>query len=335
MATIEIRADYIGTLPRYTLCDEQDYTDQCSAIDEHAMGFFTGVPSLGFDNIPSHAKDYVAPFIKPNVIPRRGARAPDGSPPYEFRFLSDHCARVVAASIQEGDDQRLSAMSGYGLDRQIAKVVMISSLCKDVSDIYTRKAWQVYTDPGSSTELTKAHRLLKGEEDSFKSGVAIPWATRTVLFDGTYYEGDVKLLQENTLYRSSVSHHTAVRECFMVDHQQRKVWFFQSTCRDVKDHPLTLSDVHSAIDKLGMFTGAGQEYQLVIVIFTDWLRRIIHGSKFEPTPPDLSCNTTSMKGRASSESPTPEDQAVVSRLSTLIVRHCSYPQRPKVYLKRK
>ena len=145
---------------------------------------------------------------------------------------------------------------------------MISTLFKNSSAVYTRKTWQVYTDPGSATELTKVHRLAK-EETAFKSGVAIPWATRTVLFDGTHYEGDVKLLQENTLYRSSVSHHLAVGDCFMVDHQQRKVWFFQSTCRDVKDHPLTLSAVHSAIDKLGMFTGAGQEYKLVIVIFTD------------------------------------------------------------------
>ena len=61
-------------MPRYTLFDEQDYTNQRSAVDENASEFFTDVPSLGFDNIPENAKDYVAPFIKPNVIPRRGVR---------------------------------------------------------------------------------------------------------------------------------------------------------------------------------------------------------------------------------------------------------------------
>ena len=269
--------------------------------------------------------------MKPNEVPRFGAR-PRDDPVYEFRFLSDHCARVVAASIEVGDEQRLWMMSYYGLDYQIAAVSIADTLLKDASDTCTREAWEVYSDTGSATELTEAHRLVK-EERSFKSGIAIPWASRTVLFEGTHFEGDVKLLQENVLYRSSVSHNMAVGECFMVGHLQRKVWLFQSTCRDVKDHPFTLSAVHNVMEMLGMFTGAGLEYEVVIVIFADWSRPVTHGSRLGPTPPDN--KTASKKGRAPSESPSPEDQAVVPRLSTVIVRHRLYPKRPKVDLKKK
>ena len=332
LATIETRASIVGTLPRHTLCHEEDYIRQRNAVASQATEFFTGIPSLSVFDVPDHAKDYVAPFIKPNMVPWSAARTPDDSPVYEFRFLSDHCARVVAASIEVGDKQRLSYMSHYGLDSQIAAVSMVDTLRKDASDTNTREAWEVYSDPGSATELTEAHRLVK-EEDSFKSGVAIPLASRTVLFDGTQYEGDVKLLQENTLYRSSVSHHMAVGECFMVSHHQCKVWLFQSTCRDVKDHPFTLSAVRSVMEKLGMLTGTGLGYEIVVVIFADWSRPVTHGSRLGPTPPDS--KTASKKGRAPSESPSPEDQAVVPRLSTLIVRHRYYPKRPKVDLKKK
>ena len=133
LATIETRTSIVGTLPRYILCDELDYTDQRSAVDENSSDFFTGAPSLGFDGIPMHVVDYVAPFIKPNVIPQRGARAPDGFPVYDFLFLSDRCARVVAAS--KGDELLLNDMSDYGLDRQVAAVNMISTLFKNASAV--------------------------------------------------------------------------------------------------------------------------------------------------------------------------------------------------------
>ena len=332
LATIENRASIVGTLPRHTLCDEEDYIRQRNVVDSHAMEFFTGVTLPTIFNIPDHAKDYVANFMKPNEAPRFGARTHDANPVYEFRFLSDYCARVVAASLEQGDEQCLWKMSYYGLDYQIAAVSTIDSLRKDASDACTRQDWEVYSDPGSAAELTEEHRQA-GEEDSFKSGVAIPWATRTVLFEVTQHEVDVKLLQEHTLYRSSVSHHTAVGECFMVSHLQSKVWLFQSTCRDVKDHPFTLSAVRNVMEKLGMFTGTGLEYEVVVVIFTDWSRPVTHGSRLGPTPPDS--KTASKKRRAPSESPSPEDQAVVPRLSTLIVRHCYYPKRSKVDLKKK
>ena len=332
LATVATRASIVGTLPRHTLCHEEDYIRQRNAVASHAMEFFTGIPSLSVFDVPDHAKDYVAPFIKPNMVPWFGARPRDDTPVYEFRFLSDHCARLVAASTKEGDKQRLSYMSDYGLDSQIAAVM--ADTLKDASDTCTRQDWEVYSDPGSATELTEEHRLVKGEEDSFKSGVAIPWASRTVPFEGTQYEGDVKLLQEHTLYRSAfISHKVPLGQCFMVSHLQRKVWLFQSTSRDVKDHPFTLSAVRNVMEKLGMFTNTGLEYEVIVVIFADWSRPVTHGSRLGPTPPDS--KTALKKGRAPSESPSPEDQAVVARLSTLIVRHCYYPQRPKVDLKKK
>ena len=223
-------------------------------------------------------------------------------------------------------------MEDFGLHCQIAVVSMISTLLKNASAVYTRN-----TDPGRTTELTKMHRLVREEEGPFKSGVAIPWATPTVLFDGIHYEGDVKLLHENTPYRSSVSHHLAVLygQCYIADHQQRKVWFFRSTCRDVKDHQFTLSDVRNVMDKLHMLTDTGKEYKLVLVIFTDWSRLVTHGTKFDPTLRDSESISTKGCVPTGSESPSPEDQAVVPRLSTLIVRHCYYPQRPKVKLRKK
>ena len=45
LATIENRASIVGTLPRHTLCDEEDYIRQRNAVDSHAMEFFTGVLS--------------------------------------------------------------------------------------------------------------------------------------------------------------------------------------------------------------------------------------------------------------------------------------------------
>ena len=332
LATIEARARIVGTLPRHTLCDEEDYVRQCNAVASHAMEFFSGVTLPTVFNIPDHAKDYVAYFMKPNEIPWFGARAHDDSPVHEFRFLSDHCARVIAASIEERDEPRLRDMSHFGLDYQIAEVIMMDTLFKDASDTDTQRDWEVYSDPGSAKELTEEHRLAKEEEGCFKSGVAIPWATRCFPFEGNHYEGDVKLLHESTLYRS-VARHMTVGGCFMVDHQQRKVWLFQPSSRDAKGHPITLSAVRCVMEKLGMLTDAGQEYNVVIVIFAHWSRPIMHGSRLVPTP--LDSTSKSMNRRAPSEPLSPEDQAVVSRLSTLIVRHRYYPKRPKVGLKKK
>ena len=333
LAKVESRALLVGTLPRFTLCAELDYENQRVKVNDSGIDFFRDVPTLNFTNIPINAKYYVAPFIKPNMIPRHDARDFNDDPAYQFRFLSDHCARVVAKSIKV-DDKRLTVLPDHGLDYQLAEIIMINTLFKDVSDTYTREAWEVYTDPGNTTKLTKRHRLVKKEEDAFKSGVAIPWATHTVMFDGTYHEGDVELLQENTLYRSAfISHKVPFGQCFMADPQQRTVWFFQSTVGDVKDHPLPISAIRNVMDKLGILTDAGREYELEIVIFADWSRRITHGSKFTGSEPTVKRPRRDTPSEP--ESLTPEDAAIMGRVKeTWIVRHSYYPQLPKFELKR-
>ena len=324
LAKVETRARLIGTLPRFIFCSELYYEDQLHVVNNYTFEFST----LSVYEIDRNAMPYIAPFIKPNMIPQYSAKDTDGSTVYEFRFLSDHCARVVAKSIKV-DDKRPWVLSNHGLDYQLAEIIMMSTLFQDASDTYTREAWEVYTDPGNTMKLTKRHRLLKKEEESFKSGIAIPWATHTVLFESIHYEGDVKLLQENTLYRSAfISHKVPFGQCFMVGHQQRTVWFFQSTCGDVKDHPLPICAIRNVIGKLGIVTDTGKEYELVLVIFADWSRSITHGSKFTGSEP-----TVKRPRRDTPSEPeplSPEDAAIMGRMkNTWIVRHCYYPQLPK------
>ena len=339
LAKVETRARLIGTLPRYIFCGELYYEDQLHVVNYHAFEF----SMLSVYELDRNAMPYIASFIKPNMIPKYSASDADGDPAYEFRFLSDHCARVIAKSIIKLNDKRLNVLPDHHLDYQLAEIIMISTLFKDVSDTYTREAWEVYTDPGNTTKLTKRHRLVKKEEDAFKSGVAIPWATHTVLFESIHYEGDVKLLQESSLYRSAfISHKVPFGQCFMVSHQQRTVWFFQSTCGDVKDHPLPICIIRNVMNKLGMFTDTGKEYELVIVIFADWSRRITHGSKVAASSPAggvTGSETTPNPKRPRRDTPsepvplTPEDADIMSRVKTWIVRHCYYPQLPKFELK--
>ena len=115
LSTIEQRAQVVGPLPRHTICSEDDYKRQLFLIRESADGFFShGHTTLNCFHIPKYASYYIATFIKPDCEPKFIAKAPDGSPPYAFRFLSAHCALAIAQSIREGEG-RLRIMQMHGL----------------------------------------------------------------------------------------------------------------------------------------------------------------------------------------------------------------------------
>jgi len=115
----------------------------------------------------------------------------------------------------------------------------------------------------------------------------LPRWNREAVFDGMSLENDVKLLEQGCLYRP-LFHHFALGDAVVVDHEEKKVFFIQSTAQDVADQSINLSTLETVMVKLGLLSGGENGvYTLWIIFCADWSRVQTHGSCFTTTVDSL------------------------------------------------
>ena len=282
---IEERVSIVGPVSRYVFSSDY-FVLRKKAIDDGCTPFFNVLDELSVKNIADNAKYYIAPFFKEgSTIPKYSASMPDSSDIYTFEFLSPYCQNAIANSVKTAKIVELLRHCRDKLDFQIAEGIMIQSLFEKPPLMYnfpdecSRDHWVIHNDPGYNGKISKKNLLSEDETNAILNGTLMRWASEEQVFSGMYCTQDVTDLREGVVYRSR-THNFALGDSFMVNHGTKEIWFFQSTVMDPAKHPFSVATIKTVMEKLNMLDGRGEKYQLVILVFTDKMRKTNHGCKF-------------------------------------------------------
>ena len=258
-------------------------------------------------------------------------------PIYQFRFLSSYFAKLVSENVS--DSQQLKLLSDFKFDYQIAEEIIINGGIMEPNDIwkaskYLRSNWKFYKDPGFRTTVTVDHSL-KG-----KTVPNIPYCSKKVSFRGQVYlhEGNIADIDKESLMVSK-THNYLLGECFSVDHENKKIYFWQSTC---VDHPIKSTALSRVMNGLGMLDKKNEaaKYKLVIVLCTDWSRQTVHGSKFKVQNIEETKTKMKDKPKISFDDCTLQEwqgndkTGMANKIETVIARVCYYPNLQDIVLQK-
>jgi hypothetical protein len=248
------------------------------------------INNLDMCTIPRYVENLVAPYVREGVdIPVAGKTCMVGEEDdlkkvsiYKFQFLSDHCLKLVAENVWKKQD--LYILSNFQLDRQITEEIMINGgIMTPTHKIwenseFLRSNWEFFNDPGFNTIITAKHSLIRKEIPD------IPYCSRKTIFKDQSYQhiGDITDIDSESLMISKMRNYL-FGECFSIDHDNKKIYFWQSTSSDLTDHPIKSTTLSKVMNGLGMLDEKNEasKYKLVIVFCTDWSRETTHGSKFK------------------------------------------------------
>ena len=225
---------------------------------------------------------------------------------------------LVARTARSHQDIDILIHNGY--DYQVAEAMVRACLTTDpqteaVRDDTNRSKWEWYKDCGYEKSISREGRLSSPP-------VALPHCLKTVTFRKMYYNGDVKELEENTLYYSTV-HNAPVANLFCVDQSRKVVYALNSTANSLRNHSFNAGAIKIFMESMQFFVAGNDEYKVVLIGVTDWSRRSTNGMKF--------INSAGMEGSLKDfkKDKSSTDSEIFSRLDSYIVRACFYPQVPK------
>ena len=187
-----------------------------------------------------------------------------------------------------------------------------------------RDEWVIHEDPGYNGEISTTTALSKEQQTAILDGSRMHWALREQVFHGGHCSQDITTLDERVVYRSHLRNF-AFGDNFMVNHDKKEIWFFQATVLDPLNYPHGLATINSVMKQLNMFDGAGKEYQLVILLFTDdKMRKKTHGCKFVSEKKSIYDKEESFSLSELKKNNHP-DFAFMNRVSAYIVRRTYFP----------
>ena len=332
------RALLIGSIPRYLFGTYETFFKQLVRLKTLASEVLShDLQELTFENIPPSAQYFVAPFFRYGVtdpcVPTSysdAARNAIATLPeedlneiksqnfllnYEFRYLSEYAKTIHCSILREHQDILLiKSMQGFAhqLSEAIIKFggILNESPFENIDDSFKSNNWEWHQDVGHGKILSKKSLLNTNQIP------VLPRCSAEILFGGMYYEGDVRALNSNRLYRGTF-HNLALYEYFTVDHTKRIIYLYQVTSEDLSDHPFAISTIDTVMTKLRLFENENLEYCVSLLCFCDWSRQETHGAKFFDTKSNKAVVTLkklkSMRNR------------VAERLNVFIIRACLLP----------
>ena len=138
------------------------------------------------------------------------------------------------------DPLDVSAMQRFGLDYRVAEVIVRNNLIAGwdkLPDLIRRDKWEWHTDVGFRECLGSNSLLPTPPLNATDCG-------RIHKFRGTTLRKNASNLDADALYQSE-SVNMYVGEFLTVDHVDRIVTFYQSTSRDLTDHPFKVSTLEA------------------------------------------------------------------------------------------
>ena len=103
----------------------------------------------------------------------------------------------------------------------------------------------------------------------------------------------------------------------MVDKKNKKVFFAESTSKDLSDHSFSLSTLVTVAEKLQINRN---KYKIVLLLCADWSRAITNGPRF---------NTDTDDDLTLSELKKQEKISFIKEMEVIIARVCYYPNKEK------
>ena len=231
-------------------------------------------------NVSSLSKLFLSPVYKITEVERINV-APAN---YEFKLLSPFCTATLVTSLNSEDQLRvlenvvpqhhleelkLQSMLDGRDDDTITKSAPIESSIATANSTASVLNWlqltpfptatklpldlEWYKDPGRSV-LTAHHLLPPQDVPDYGRFTSI------IKFDGGALSMDVASLAECTLYKSTGN--TYVGEFFLVRHNIRRVFLFNTSLSKATNHSFNESTVQTIVDGLQLQRNA---YKLVIV----------------------------------------------------------------------
>jgi len=323
------RVAAVGPVPRFVLNAEKKYSNRKRLLGD--SGFLPTLSDdltrLTYDNVPGVLKLYIAPFLKDGITDPEIREVPSlGKDPriYEFRFLSDDIALIIAKHITRPEEIRI--MHCLKLNYQLAEVIIKIGMLKrhfmhpsDPDEYWNRKNWEWHSDPGYSTLLSHQTKLFPANIPS------LPLYAKEITFSGVFLNMSAISLASDVLYRS-LSHNMAVGEFLSVDHTTKTVYVYQVTLSDIKNHPFKAKVIEKLMTGLKMINSddaVSSQYTLHILCFADGCLDVVHGVKI-------------IDDRNANIKPTPyysvqewNAKSGVKALKTSIIRSCLYPMDTK------
>ena len=110
-----------------------------------------------------------------------------------------------------------------------------------------------------------------------------------------------------------------------MDHEEKKIYLYQVTGDDLKDHPFAMHTINTFMTKLSLFEVKNVEYKLILLCFCDWNRKISHGTKFFDT--NMNRNIVFLNQLRS------QKNQLAVRLDVFIIRACLLSSKAKSILK--
>ena len=187
---------------------------------------------------------------------------------------------------------------------------------------YERSKWDFHKDPGYQIWLNFDTMLHSSDIPN------LPFCNEKIYVRGQYckIKESITSIPENALLISK-SHNFRLGECLCIDHTEKKVYFWQSTCVDIKEHAIKVSNLEKVMNGFNMLDiekdPIAATYKLVIIFCVDWCRERTSGSKFGGV--EIPYNLEEW------QKADPHNK-IAQRIETVIARVCYYPNNPKFSL---
>jgi hypothetical protein len=143
--------------------------------------------------------------------------------------------------------------------------------------MWSRQNWKFFIDPGEFV-LSSKHKIKGVKLQPYLNGTTLPYFSKKVQFRGKYLMQNASTLEEETLYESKANNSPyTLGECVMVDHKSKKVFFAQSTSRNLSDHSFNVNTLVEVAEKLHTIEN---NYKIVILMCADSSRKSTSGTRF-------------------------------------------------------
>ena len=336
---VRSRALKVGGIPRQLFCSEKFYKATLVHMNVASYSLSRCLDSLSAYDIPRTVQSFVALFFKEGVTdPKFPMIYKEAAPElfatfskennsevmalmnslfnFEFRYLTDY-AKVLHSSVEQSFED-LQVLKRLNLDDQIFETLIRFREKNEIKSdegndmCYVSKNWEWHKDVGYKNLLSR-NSLLPASKIPI-----LPQCSSEIVFQGSYYVASVSKLDSSKIYRSTF-YKLAFFNYFTVDHTKKRVYLYQVTSGDLRDHPLDISTVALFMSKLGMFEKPNLKYQATLLFFNDWNRKITYGSKFF----DADKNIVDLKELKSKK------DKIAARLQVYIIRGSFFPSSTK------
>ena len=303
---VKERVDIVGPKLRDLFVSKTVFDVIQHKLEANVSNLFGNLENVSVTNVPSGAKNYIGPFVKPSAeIPTLNRCYVD--------FLSDYIVRLVAHSCSKENKLKLVAAH---FDYMVAESIMCYGLMTHTVEGFMKTKWLYSNWKFYSNTTPSAKRGKKYEIDNPK----FPLCTKEVHFASIYLNLAASQLEERTLYRCSLhgALFDALLTCHPNGHKRGVIYVFQSSNLRAKNDSLDYSTIRSVMDGLHFNEDANKQYDLCYVYCSD-------SSSRSETGCVLSNNT---ENKVSDK----EQKTVKNRLTINIARVCYYPNATEVLL---